>query len=286
MHPFDLNLPADAAVSVLDVVLGNPSEVFKTSETNHWWEDVKKKPESTVLLSPLQEMPASSSCLSMEFSRTPTEQDPNAVLKAVTGAGEKEKDKKKRKRKITDTTTCPRPKTKRFKKAEPKELPVELQNRIREMGGDDPKCVIQKYLRPSDVSQGHNRLSIPVNQVLYPEFLRDDEKEMVKKRVENRKKSNIQGINAELVLDHKSFRTYHLCLKQWDMKSSTYNLVNGRCNNGWYKDIVKENNLKAYDVIQLWSFRVESQLRFALVKIGPTPEERMMVKTGLTLALN
>ena len=194
---------------------------------------------------------------------------------------------------ITDINRVTRPKTKIFKKAEPEEPPMELENKIREMGGDDPKCVIQKYLSPSDVSRNNNRLSIPVNQVLYPDFLRGDEKEKVKVkvRVENNKKkrkkkqTKIEGINVELVVD-KSFSTYHLCLKQWDMSTPTYNLVNGRNNKGWYKNVVQENKLNAYDLIQLWSFRVESQLRFALVKIAPTPEERMMVKTELTLALN
>ena len=186
---------------------------------------------------------------------------------------------------ITDINGCRRHKTNIFNKAEPEEPPVELENKIREMGGDDPKCVIQKYLSPSDVSRNNNRLSIPVNQVLYPDFLRGDEKEKVKVRVENNKKkrkkkqTKIEGINVELVVD-QSFSTYHLCLKQWDMSTPTYNLVNGRNNNGWYKNVVQENKLNASDLIQLWSFRVESQLLFALVKIAPTEEERMMANTG------
>ena len=56
--------------------------------------------------------------------------------------------------------------------------------------------------------------------------------------------------------------SYDLCLKEWFMKSRTnYNMVKD-----WSK-LVKDNKLAKGDVIQVWSFRVRSNLCFAVVEV-------------------
>ena len=56
------------------------------------------------------------------------------------------------------------------------ELLVILRNRIRALGGSDVTFVIQKPLFKTDVSSGHNRLSIPLNHI-QQSFLTPEESE-------------------------------------------------------------------------------------------------------------
>ena len=84
----------------------------------------------------------------------------------VPSAAEKVKQKRPRRKKGTNIT-CPRTRAKTYTKADPEELPVELEKRIiQKMGGGDVKCVIQKHTSVSDLNESLNRFSIPVTQVL------------------------------------------------------------------------------------------------------------------------
>ncbi|RVW69629.1 B3 domain-containing protein [Vitis vinifera] len=112
------------------------------------------------------------------------------------------------------------------------ELPVILRNRIRAIGGSDVTFVIQKPLFKTDVSSGHNRLSIPLNHI-QQSFLTPKESES---------------------------------LRKWNMKkasgnsTSMYVLVTNR------KSVTERNSMKEDETVQLWSFRIKSKLGFALVK--------------------
>ncbi|XP_022760122.1 putative B3 domain-containing protein At3g24850 [Durio zibethinus] len=138
-------------------------------------------------------------------------------------------------------------------------LPERLKKMIKDMGGADEKLIIQKSLFKTDRSRHHNRLSIPMNQIK-AEFLTDEEKDVLKESSNNK---DSKGIEA-LVID-PSLQTRDMTFKRWDMKKpsgktcSIYALLKE------WNSVVKENNLKVNDVIQLWSFRVNSKLHFALV---------------------
>ncbi|WKA01309.1 hypothetical protein VitviT2T_019594 [Vitis vinifera] len=110
------------------------------------------------------------------------------------------------------------------------ELLVILRNRIRALGGSDVTFVIQKPLFKTDVSSGHNRLSIPLNHI-QQSFLTPEESE----RKWNMKKASGNSI-------------------------SMYVLVTNR------KSVTERNSMKEDETVQLWSFRIKSKLGFALVK--------------------
>ena len=151
---------------------------------------------------PLQLMPSSStSSLSSYFCGTPREEDPDSVLLIKETKNKKRKNisvdlclgtAAPKKRKINkNNTSCPSPKY--FSKPEPAELPIRLKNKIRVMGGDNVKFIVQKYVRATDLSGNNNRLLIPVDRVASPDFLRGGEKVKVRKRVENNDK-RIEGM--------------------------------------------------------------------------------------------
>ncbi|KAB2051249.1 hypothetical protein ES319_A12G043600v1, partial [Gossypium barbadense] len=131
-------------------------------------------------------------------------------------------------------------------------LPQRFKEMIKCMDGSEEKLIIQKALYKTDLSKHHGRLSIPMNQVEV-EFLTDEEL----------KQSSKEGIEA-LVIE-PCLKTRDMSLRIWDMPkptgrfSSVYVLVTG------WKSVVEGNDLKVGDVIQVWSFRVNSKLCFALV---------------------
>ncbi|KAJ7963784.1 B3 domain-containing protein family [Quillaja saponaria] len=141
------------------------------------------------------------------------------------------------------------------------DLPLEFRNRIQELDGCEVQFLIQKKLFKSDLTKTNDRFSIPINQI-GREFLTDHEKIELDRRVGARGdyKGRLPGINV-LVLD-PYLRKYQLKLKKWDMKkSSVYNLTHK-----WY-ELTWEANLNVDDELQLWSFRIDGQLCFALVKV-------------------
>ncbi|XP_057962140.1 B3 domain-containing protein At3g25182-like [Malania oleifera] len=140
------------------------------------------------------------------------------------------------------------------------EMADHLRHRITQIGGTESILVIQKRLSDTDVSKSHNRLSIPVRQVK-AEFLTAQEKDSLCRRTGKK----VSGIEVPMMVEpDQEFMTVKL--KRWDMKkdkgkmSSSYVLVSE-----WNK-IVGKNGLKKDDDIQLWSFRRNTQLCFALVQ--------------------
>ncbi|KAL6328210.1 hypothetical protein AAG906_034353 [Vitis piasezkii] len=127
--------------------------------------------------------------------------------------------------KIMEKAKCPSP------HATP-ELPVILRNRIRALGGSDVTFVIQKPLFKTDVSSGHNRLSIPLNQI-QQSFLTPEESES---------------------------------LRKWNMKKASGNSTSMYVLVTNWKSVTERNSMKEDETVQLWSFRIKSKLGFALVK--------------------
>ncbi|XP_057440770.1 uncharacterized protein LOC130732800 [Lotus japonicus] len=136
-------------------------------------------------------------------------------------------------------------------------LPIEVQEKIQELGGSEVKLVIQKKLHKSDVNAGHNRFSIPSQQILARDFLTQEEVTLLN----GREGGKPAGLTVN-VLDPSLELWEGLRLKKWEMTSSpTYNIIGG-----WMK-VVKNSGLEPEDVVQLWSFRSNGQLNFALVKL-------------------
>ncbi|XP_044482045.1 B3 domain-containing protein At5g24050-like [Mangifera indica] len=104
--------------------------------------------------------------------------------------------------------------------------------------------VIQKSLYSSDVSNYHNRLSIPLRQV-EQEFLTQEEKEMVEK-----------GGKLEVLLVEPSLNFCEIVLAKWN---NSYVLIKE------WNNVKNRSKLKAGDEVQIWSFRTPEKLCFALV---------------------
>ncbi|KAH6837307.1 hypothetical protein C2S53_003094 [Perilla frutescens var. hirtella] len=150
----------------------------------------------------------------------------------------------------------------------PPPLPEEFQNVIQEMAQGKnltpPTLVIQKSLFGTDLSPGHNRLSIPMSQILSDDFLTDEEKRLVRScDVATKKKKYI-----DVTIIEPSLKSETVKFSRWDMpkgnggKTSSSYVINGRWN-----AIVEKNKLRVKMEVQLWCFRVDGDLRFALVRL-------------------
>lgn len=111
-------------------------------------------------------------------------------------------------------------------------LPVELKNKIQEMGVpiSEVSLVIEKPLYTTDLSKKHMRLSIPARQVINEEFLTPEEKEILETKDDYcNKKSKI-----EFSLIEPSLEESNIYLAKWTMNSSScYVLLND-----WISEII------------------------------------------------
>ncbi|GJY56302.1 B3 domain-containing protein, DNA-binding pseudobarrel domain protein [Tanacetum coccineum] len=128
-----------------------------------------------------------------------------------------------------------------------------------EMNGSDLKLVIQKVLYMSDLDPGQNRLNLPLKQLLTEDFLSDEERSILESDGE---------IEVRLVGPNLKMFKEPMGLKIWDM-TRTSNLV---LKSKW-KQFVEENKdyLKELSMIQIWSFRKDQQLCFALAVVDRPP---------------
>ncbi|KAM7276412.1 hypothetical protein ACFE04_018278 [Oxalis oulophora] len=129
-------------------------------------------------------------------------------------------------------------------------LPVAFKEEIKKMGGSDELLVIRKALTKTDLEYSQGRLSIPRGQIK-AEFLTENEKLLLQKN------GNQYGaIEADLI--EPSLHISKISLKRWG-SSKCYQLSSK------WNSVVEKNNLEEGDMIQLWSYRVNSDVCFALV---------------------
>ncbi|XP_057975329.1 B3 domain-containing protein At5g24050-like [Malania oleifera] len=142
-------------------------------------------------------------------------------------------------------------------------MPYYLRNYISRISGTDMVLVIRKRLSETDVNPNHNRLSIPFRQAR-AEFLTAQEKQSLFERSHDGKK--LKGMEVPMIVHPVLGEFVSVNLKRWDMKkgngktSSSYVLVSA-----WNK-VVTDHMLRRDDEIQLWSFRRNRQLCFALFR--------------------
>ncbi|KAF3441403.1 hypothetical protein FNV43_RR15317 [Rhamnella rubrinervis] len=170
---------------------------------------------------------------------------------------------KKQKKKNAKPTAGGNKKRRRMKFVRPDpdecpDLPDRFKQRIDELNGRDITLVIQKPLFGTDLSHGHDRLSIPFAQILtWDNFLKPDEM----KSLSAKETKKVPIIDPKL--DHTT-----LVLTQWNMKKKT-----GKTSflyvlrSKWYK-VAEDNDLQEGQVLQVWSFRVEGRLHIALVVLS------------------
>ncbi|XP_043720965.1 putative B3 domain-containing protein At2g27410 [Telopea speciosissima] len=171
--------------------------------------------------------------------------DASLMLEDKKRAKKRQKPMKKKKKKVINNNSVNRPVAPRHAPAVPATMPRELLNAIiNEYGGDNVVWVIEKTLTATDVSGGHNRLSIPENQVKLEEFLND---------AEIRQASNKEEIPVDvlvLVMGAEKPELWNLNFKKWVMnRSSIYVLIKN-----WSKLVVNKH-LHNGDTVQIWSYR-------------------------------
>ncbi|CAI8587635.1 unnamed protein product [Vicia faba] len=129
------------------------------------------------------------------------------------------------------------------------------------MGGDEVKFVIEKEVTNSDVTQTNGRLSIPKGKI-NESFLTPAEESYLD--YERNKQEKIADIYVSL-LDHDLNLWDEMCLKKWKMETAeVYNITDG------WNELVEDNKWKKDQkvLVQLWSFRRNHKLYFALVKLS------------------
>ncbi|GKA65523.1 B3 domain-containing protein, DNA-binding pseudobarrel domain protein [Tanacetum coccineum] len=122
-----------------------------------------------------------------------------------------------------------------------------------EINGLDMKLVIQKSLYQSDLVRAQNRLNMPFNQVETHDFLTPEEKRIL---------GNDSEIKVQILGPNLQMYKKPMWLKIWSMMR-TKNYV---LKTNWY-DFVQANKsvLKEKTTIQIWSFRKDGKLCFAVV---------------------
>ncbi|GJZ80163.1 B3 domain-containing protein, DNA-binding pseudobarrel domain protein [Tanacetum coccineum] len=136
-----------------------------------------------------------------------------------------------------------------------------------EINGLDMKLVIQKTLHASDLKRNLNRLNMPCQQVETHDFLTYEEKQVL--GICGRRKDGTKEIKVQIVGPNLQMHKKTLLLKIWRM-SSTENYV---LTTNWFNFVEENKNvLKEKTTIQVWSFRKDGKLCFAVVCVDEPGE--------------
>ncbi|KAK1425563.1 hypothetical protein QVD17_20917 [Tagetes erecta] len=123
--------------------------------------------------------------------------------------------------------------------------------------GTELRLVIQKKVFKSDTNKGLNRLNMPIKQLESNEFLREDERRILRKE----KEIEVMVLGPTLEMYEKPMK-----LKMWHMTNSVNYVLTTNWHSFW-----KENKkvLDQDSKIQVWSFRrADEKLCFAVVRVG------------------
>ncbi|XP_035840902.1 putative B3 domain-containing protein At3g24850 [Helianthus annuus] len=127
---------------------------------------------------------------------------------------------------------------------------------VNEMKGTDVKLVIQKTLYTSDTLKTQNRLNMPLNQLETDEFLTEDERTIIESVVpkENTIEVSLLGPTLEMYELKMELTMWHLLrTKNYVLKTNWHRF--------WFDN---KRHLKEGSKIQVWSFRRDQQLCFAI----------------------
>ncbi|WCJ19447.1 hypothetical protein M5689_001739 [Euphorbia peplus] len=139
------------------------------------------------------------------------------------------------------------------------EISVDLREEIKQKGGVNIQLVIMKRITDSDLRESLNRLTMPVNSQVIESFEYLTEEEI--------EKLSHGGVEVKLIEPCKEVS--NIKLKRWNMHSDVYVLTSG-C--GWNAVHQRKGNkelgvFKENNVIQVWCFRVNDELWFAINKV-------------------
>ncbi|KAK1391234.1 hypothetical protein POM88_010290 [Heracleum sosnowskyi] len=129
-------------------------------------------------------------------------------------------------------------------------LPVQFENRIQEMGGDNVKLIIQKHLFKCDTRKDQNRFSIPIKQIRKDAegFLTENE---------------VLSLPITVPLIEPDLNLSQIDIRKWNYSGSSSYMLSGP-----WSAVRNRNKLQDGMLLQLWSFRVDGLLCLALVKVS------------------
>lgn len=147
----------------------------------------------------------------------------------------------------------------------PPGLPVEFKNFIHQLAGNRTvsveKLVIQKELTDTDVSDGHNRLSIPIKHINQT-FLTDEEEVLLTTRAGKK----VYSMDVQFITPMMEVAKVHL--RRWVMmKKSGPPSISYVISNTWNK-IKEDNGLVSGMIVQLWAIRIGGDLWLPLVRVA------------------
>ncbi|KAJ6422194.1 hypothetical protein OIU84_027190 [Salix udensis] len=123
---------------------------------------------------------------------------------------------------------------------------------------EDFKLRITKRLFQTDMSDYHDRLSMPVNQIKdFEGFLNDEDNMELAKP-----KSETKGIEVELFDLTGASHIETMRLRKWDMNTSSCLMLT----TSW-KSVLNKGVLQENDFVQIYSFRRNENLCFVLIKV-------------------
>ncbi|XP_047320338.1 putative B3 domain-containing protein At3g49610 [Impatiens glandulifera] len=144
-------------------------------------------------------------------------------------------------------------------------LPNTVLEKIHKLGGDGVVLIIQKTLRATDLNDHHGRVSLPKSEMNPSSlmFLNPVEREYLNSDGDKngRAKMVVGFIEPSGKMNEITLGTWKVGENKDKTMKRMYNLMHT------WNDVVKENKLKAGRLIQLWAFRVQFKLWFALVPV-------------------
>ncbi|MED6205929.1 hypothetical protein PIB30_022213 [Stylosanthes scabra] len=136
------------------------------------------------------------------------------------------------------------------------ELPQNFKTVISDRGGSRISLVIEKTLCASDLNRQQNRLSMPSAQIKDREFVFPAELASL----DNKGEIKVEVIQPSLEISE-------LTLVKWFMPKDNGSVSTTYVLRSNWMDVAEANELQKYDVVQVWSFRVQEQLCMAIVKL-------------------
>ncbi|KAF5735214.1 B3 domain-containing protein [Tripterygium wilfordii] len=138
------------------------------------------------------------------------------------------------------------------------QLPADFKARIEAMNGTNIKLVIHKKVYKTDLNVHHERISLPRTQIISKDFLRPEEAEFV----------HSGGVmDCKLIGPRPYYQSYDLKLRKWDSKTSWSYALTTKWPDFIRFYAIEEEIVKEGDVVQIWSFRRNSRLHMAFVKV-------------------
>ena len=143
----------------------------------------------------------------------------------------------------------------------PQDLRAVLFEKIEGYSPETKRLLIQKKLEVTDLKDGQNRISMPLNQIGEDDFLTTEEKIDMNTRIMRGRKSLLKGL--EVCCVDTLLRIGKFTLRKWNYDSSSSYVISTKK----WKKFLAETKFKVDDLIQIWFFRANNNPGIAMVRL-------------------